>query len=230
MDDFQTYTLFIFEIDSLSHEDISSLHDQFNSTNISHSFDYEFQKLMLSRSSLSGTLIKRTITSLKYFDIEEKIFSNRTIEIFSEVEFDIDTLNNLLIIYGSSVDIPKFKGVFKRILTKGKSLTPLNISPYVIYNKIKLTSIFFKIYKMSIQAYKHTEGAIGMFKPDISKNQIAKNLFEEYKHDVTKCLIYFTYDNFEFYTNFSKTGNLQIRCHEDDFLEIQKILIKTLII
>lgn len=168
-----------------------------------------------------ATLIKRTITSVLEYIVEDNEFRNIDIPIFEEIKFSIDINKSLLYSFGAISNLNKIKTALRNSFDTPFTYKTLPLSPVEIMDKFlnNNNDISFIIKELIISNFKHKEGIIGKYIAKINKQNIITEILKDYSKEIQKISIS-VLGNIEYDLTISSNQSLSIKCKEDDLFVI----------
>lgn len=167
------------------------------------------------------TLIKRTITSVLEYIVEDNEFRNIDIPIFEEIKFSIDIDKSLLYSFGAVGNLNKIKIALRNTFDTPFTYKALPLTPVEVMDKL-LThdkDSAFIITELIINNFRHKEGIVGKYIAKINKQNIISEILNDYSKEIQKISIS-VLGNIEYNLTISSNQSLSIKCEEDDLFMI----------
>ena len=159
---------------------------------------------------LSALLIKRNSTYIQQYNLSEQIFEKKSIYIYSRIKFYIDFEYNLLYTNGPSTNLFQIISLLRNISGLRFDVSSLEVTPYKIYQLLKIEKIKFQLNELTIEKFNFKDGAIGKYTATISSMSIGIELIKLYKEDLSKIVFDLNSYKVYFYNNniLSIVGNI----------------------
>jgi hypothetical protein len=177
---------------------------------------FGFRNIVFDSNILHGTLLRKSLTFIDEYDIENDIFEKKPIALFKEVDFIINYNTNIITVFGSATNSNKLKSSFRNIFNQiDYQLSNLDLTSFAIYQKLKQDDqqSTYKIEDITIRNFKYKDGATGRFVSKILNQNIASELLEIYQNDVVRIKILLD-DRLS--VSIQNNGAFTISCNEDE--------------
>lgn len=185
---------------------------------------FGYRNVALDSNVIYGTLLRKSLTFIDDYDVENDVFEKKTITLFKEVDFIINYNTNILTVFGSAVNSNKFKSSFRNIVNDNNyQLSNLDLTSFAIFQKIEQNGQLsnFKIEDITIRNFKYKDGAIGRYVSKILSQNIAKELLDMYQNDVIKIKILL---DERFSISVQNNGAFTFNCDEDSIRDVVEII------
>lgn len=167
------------------------------------------------------TLIKRTITSVLEYIVEENEFRSIDIPIFEEIKFSVDIERSLLYSFGAVSNLNKIKTALRNTFDVPFTYKSMPLSPVEILDKLLEhdKDFSFLITELIITNFKYKEGIHGKYVAKINKQNLVSEILKDYSKEIQKVSISILGDT-EYDLTISSNQSLSIKCEEDDLFTI----------
>lgn len=207
-----------FKIDSSeSSKSTESTHKIFKDQPYSETSGFGFSRVQSVGKKLEAVLLKRNNTYVQEYDSEHEELIKRQIIVFSTLKFEIDAEIQLLTVYGGNSQLNTLRGVFRNLPQLIFSSDPVELMPENFCKKLKGSGIGFKIQQLTIKNFNYQDGMIGRFSGEISNQEIASDLLQEYASSVVKTTFQITIDEEIVLIQLLPNGSIKLLCEEDEF-------------
>lgn len=211
-----TFNSFSLESDGESPA-LERLFELFRNKPFSDENGFGFSKIRVDSNKIAAVLLKRSNTYVQEYDSKKEEVVKKQISLFSTLEFEIDLDLSLLIAYGGSAQLSSLRSVFRNLPSLKYTSDPLNMDHEVLYSKMQLAKLEFKVQQLTIKNFNFQDGMIGRFSGEISNQMTATELLKEYQANVVKTTYQIMIDQESILVQILPNGCLKLLCEEDDF-------------
>lgn len=183
---------------------------------------YGFKTAVLNDEILEAILIFRISSSILEYNSLTGLLEEKSINIYSDCSFYIDNQYKIIYTSSSNKTFSFVKGILFEILANNYTINSINFSPFNIFNSFKTNKkLNIRINELNIPEFNYKNGALGRFKPKISKLDVANELLTTYKDDINKIVMDISSKELdEFSFSISNNGVISISCESDMFYDI----------
>lgn len=220
-------SLLLYELDSLTTDDLSELAASLIDSPFSDAMEFGFYNIDHHINYLSAIFIKKSPTYISEYDSEKEMFIRRTIYIYSNISFALDSEYNMLEVYGSQKDSSKLRGVLVSNYLKNKTIKQISFPVFKMISRLQLESSEFFVSKLRIDNFVYKEKAYGCFNISKIENDFLYEILKDYKNEISRVSLKIDLDeirNIEL--TFTSSGQLSIKSKD---YENVLIMLKSLI-
>lgn len=223
------FSILLYEITGFSKNDLDNFSKSLKNSPYNEEDGFGFFDIETHVNYLSATLIKKTPAFISEYDNTKKIMIKKTIFVYSNIKFAVDTEYNLLEVYASQKDSSKLRSLLNDFFKKNITLKQVTFSPSEIVTILKERTKRLNIEKLKIDGFHYMKKAYGNFNISKTEQEFTNELFSEYQNEIKKITLTADFDNLEdIELTFSKNGQLVIKSVdiEDALIIIKSIIFK----
>lgn len=213
-----SFSVTLNHLDSISPESLQKLYQILLQTRYTDDEGYGFRGVKLSKDYLSATLVKRVTTFIQQYDEVKQQLVDREINLYSEVEFDIDQQLQLLEIFGPVKQAPKVRVALHSILDSSVRVLCVDLAPFKVIPILIDNAASIAVDNLSVNNFRHREGMVGQYTVKLSDTEIAVDVMQKYEYDVVRATLSVSVPQIDdFVVQLARNGYLSIKCEEDQF-------------
>lgn len=183
----------------------------------------------LDEDTLCATLLKRNSTYVNKYDAAIGRLEKMQIELFVEIVFFIDFANGLLSTVGQANNLTQVKAYLRTISGGAVTTTPIEITPYKIYSRLKARKQKFLVEELCIDQFNYNNIAIGRFSARITDAKACERLIDEYKESCAKIIISLREADMIYRMTISSNGAISISADDSDDFDNLYLIEKTIL-
>ncbi len=196
---------------------IDKVYDTINTHFYKEEEGYGYVDTYQDDDEISATLIKRSNTQIKYYNIEDKVFEKKTIFIYTEISFKIDLAKNILITFGTSQQQSVVKSALKDTFNELFTIELYNLSPYTFLQQLQERNYKYEISELTIQDFKYNKDIVGKYQALIFNQRTASTIIEKYTSNISRVTVTLWTSNTTFNVTILLNGTISITGEETEF-------------